>query len=190
MDSLDTSEIEKVKSAAPTLKKRKGLKHPTWIWKQVELDKIEDIDETIKSFIKENDVLHRLDLDVASWNPDLIPFFAQVNPLFIEQKSSAKYVAIGSGRTLQLLRSANQKSVHAFVCEEKLSKQQKLAIFCADSIWIKSVHKTKKGGSKALFELFHSLQADGLAVLREPADKAKFVTATGFSLKGVPPFAS
>ena len=149
---------------------------------RVRLNEIDGVEEELRDFMREHDVLTELNLNIDRWAPEVVRCAAQLQHLTLWRRKG-RLVHLGSGLKLSLARRIvlHDDRITASVIQNKtLPSWQKLLVLGDELLFQAAIARASAMQTPQLILLCEQLNKAGLQALRR-ADARHFALATGIS---------
>ena len=165
----------------PGAKRAIGLDFETTL-ERVRLDQIDGVDEDLQDFLREQDVLTEVSINLDRWPPQLIRLEVQRLHLLLWRRRG-RLVLLGSGRILTLARRMvkHDDYLAATIIQAKtLTLKQKLTFLSVEMLLEAALHRAPPGHAGASFSLWQRLVQAGIEPIKGKEPR-HFALAMGLS---------
>jgi len=155
----------------------------------VKLSEIDGIDDEIREFLAQNDILTEVSIQADRYSQALQDWTVRNLHLTL-WLNKGRLVHLGTGRALTLARRLvlhDQTLPATIITSKTLSREDKLMALAHEELIMSAFHRPRPGHVASMVRLHEALIQAGVDVLKEPGFRA-FASATGISPAALKPY--
>jgi len=155
----------------------------------IKLSEIDGIDDEIREFLAQNDILTEVSIQADRYSPALQDWTVRNLHLTL-WLNKGRLVHLGTGRALTLARRLvlhDQTLPATIITSKTLSREDKLMALAHEELIMSAFHRPRPGHVASMVRLHEALIQAGVDVLKAPGFRA-FASATGISPAALKPY--